>query len=89
MKHTFVATIRSLFSLFSFMFWYLLGVAAVFFVLPEAAMFLQAEYEGLQVMTRLIIGLTLLTATMAGLIHALRSRGMTDLHVTLEHHSRH
>ena len=89
MKFTIVATIRSLFSLVSFMFWYLLAVAAVFFVLPKAAMFLQAQYEGLQVMTRLIIGLALLIATLAGVIHALRSRGMTDLPARLEHHSRH
>ncbi|HKX56363.1 MAG TPA: hypothetical protein VJN01_09680 [Xanthomonadales bacterium] len=89
MKFTIVATIRSLFSLVSFMFWYLLVVGAVFFVLPEAAMFLQAQYEGLQVMTRLIIGLALLVATLAGVIHALRSRGTTDLPARLEHHSRH
>lgn len=89
MKFTIVATIRSLFSLVSFMFWYLLAVTAVFFVLPEAAMFLQAQYEGLQDMTRLIIGLPLLMATVAGMIHAFRSRGLTDTPTRLEHRSRH
>lgn len=88
MRLTIVATIRSLFSLFSFMFWYLLAVATVFFVLPEAAMFLQAQYEGLQVITRLCIGLALLIATMAGVIHALRSRSPADLTARLDHHSR-
>lgn len=88
MKQTIFATIRSLFGLFSFMFWYLLAVAAAFLVLPEAAVYLQSQYEELQVMTRLMIGVVLLVSVMASLIHLVHSRGLTAIPARPDHQTR-
>jgi len=77
MKFTIVATVRSLFSLFRFTIWYLLALALVFLLLPEAALFLQARYEGLHVTTRVFVGGVLLIATVAAVVHLYRSRRVT------------
>lgn len=88
MKNNIAETIRSLLSLFSFMFCYLLAVVSAFFVLPEAAIFVQAQYDSLPGITRLTVCAVLLLTMMAALIYTFRSRGLKAMPAILDSRSR-
>jgi hypothetical protein len=74
MKHNIFETVRSLLRLVHFMFWYLLAVAVIFGVLPKAAVHLQAQYEALPAVVRLLAGIGLFTAVVIGLAQTIHSR---------------
>jgi hypothetical protein len=63
MKYSVIETSRSLLRLIRFLFWYALGVAAVFKVLPTVAVYLQGQYDALIPVARysLLAALTVLT----------------------------
>ena len=64
MKFAIVEAIRSAFALCRFLFWYAVAVAGVLYVLPQAAIYLQEQYDALNSVARLLalVGLFLVVA---------------------------
>lgn len=88
MKYNMIEISRSLFRLFSFVFWYSLAVALAFYVMPKAFVFLQAQYEVLDGVTRIAILVAMLVIIVAGLISAFRTRGPDSQPARLDRGSR-